>query len=316
LGPVLGGWLVDAWSWRLIFLVNIPIAIAAWLLAFGKVPESRDESDHDRLDWLGAALATLGLGALAYGLTEGAKSSWSDAAVLIPCVTGVGLLAVFVWAETRVRSPMMPLGLFRSPNFSGANAITLFLYFALSGALFFVPFELIRVQGHSAAYAGAALLPFPILMGLLSRWSGGLIERYGARMPLIVGPLFAAIGFALLSIAGIDAPYWTTLFPAAIVLGLGMGITVAPLTTTVMRDAGQQHAGVASGINNATARVAGLLAVSTVRMPNIATEALDRAMKESFVHSYRVAVFIAAGLALVSALCAALTIRGKQSKRD
>jgi EmrB/QacA subfamily drug resistance transporter len=262
LGPVLGGWLVDLRSWRLIFLINIPVAIVAWLLALLHVPESRDESASTTLDWRGALLATTGLGALAYGLTSASAESWSHPAVLAPTLCGVVVLCAFVWSEARAREPMMPLALFRSANFSGANLITLFLYFALSGVLFFVPFQLIRIQGYSTTLAGAAFLPFSLIMGALSRWSGGLIEAYGARAPLIVGSAITALGLALFATAGIERSYWTSVFPAMVVLGLGMGVAVAPLTTAVMRDAGKRYTGVASGINNATARVAGLLAVA------------------------------------------------------
>lgn len=358
LGPVLGGWLVDASSWRAIFFINVPIAAIALFLAARYVPESRDPSARAVVDWQGGLLAVTGLGAIAYGLTAASAVGWTHPAVLGPSLAGVVLLSVFVWWEARAASPMMPLGLFRSANFSGANTITLLLYFALGAALFFVPFNLIQVQGYSATLAGAAFLPFSLTMGGLSRWSGGLIDRYGARLPLIVGPIVTAAGFALLAVPGIGGTYWTTFFPAMIVLGLGMAVSVAPLTTTVMRAAEDRHAGVASGVNNATARVAGMLAVALLgavtvsvfrtqldertaqlRVPAGIRQALQaeapklaeaqipqqidgeqrrtlqRALDESFVGSFRVTALVAASLALLSALCAVLTIDARTVDR-
>ncbi|MGH6811613.1 MAG: MFS transporter, partial [Methylocella sp.] len=355
-GPVLGGWLVDAISWRAIFFINVPIALLTLGLAFWHVPESRDASYNETVDWRGAFLAMLGLAGLAYGLTAASNFGWMSPIVL-GVLLGSGLvLASFVWHEARTPSPMMPLGLFRSPAFSGANAMTLLLYFALSGVLFFLPFNLIRIQGYSAALAGAAFLPFTLIMGGLSRWSGGLIHRYGARKPLTLGPVIVAAGAALFALPGIGGSYWTTFFPAMAVLGLGMAVSVAPLTTTVMSAAESQHAGTASGINNAISRIAGMLAVALlgaltvgvfgaaldrrlaelqvspeIRLalnaevpkfaeakvpPQIEGEQrrmLEKVLDESFVRSFRVAMLVAAGLALVSALCAGLTI-GPQRK--
>jgi EmrB/QacA subfamily drug resistance transporter len=263
LGPLLGGWLTQTASWRFIFLINLPLAIFIVVASALRVPESRDESADRSVDVVGASLATLGLGALTFGLIR-LQEQASDVAGIASAAGGLVLLVAFLAWERRAPEPMVQLGVFRNVTFSGANAYTFLLYAALGGSLFFVPFDLQNVQGYSPAAAGAAMLPFIIIMFAMSRWSGGLVASIGARIPLVAGAIVAGFGFLAYARAGIGGSYWTTFFPAAAVLGFGGALFVAPLTTTVMGAVSPDHAGIASGINNALARVAGLLAIAAL----------------------------------------------------
>jgi EmrB/QacA subfamily drug resistance transporter len=264
IGPVLGGWLIENVSWRWIFFINLPLVAVVLAITWWRVPESQDESAGARVDMLGAATATLGLGGVVYGLLESGERGFKDSHVVTSLVAGVVLLVLFFIIE-RKRGPlaMMPLALFRSPTFAGANLLTLFLYGALGGLMFFLPFNLIQVQGYSATEAGAALLPFVLTMFILSRWSGGLVQRYGAKLPLMLGPIVASLGLALFILPGAAAgSYWTSFFPAVMVMSLGMAASVAPLTTAVMAAVEERHAGIASGVNNAVSRTAGLISIA------------------------------------------------------
>ena len=340
-GPVLGGWLVENASWRWVFFINLPIAVIVILLSLWRVPESRDEAANKRLDWQGATLVTFGLGAITYALINGsATTSGPEAVIWILGLVGVGALLCFLLVESRSPAPMVSLNLFRSRDFSGANLLTFLLYAPLGGILFFFPLDLIQVQHYSATQAGAALLPLILLIFVLSRWSGGLVARYGARLPLTVGPLVVASGFALFLRPGIGGRYWSTFFPAVAVLGIGMAISVAPLTTAVMESVPSSVAGVASGVNNAVSRIAGLLAVavfgivlsagfnraleySLSRMqlsPSVRQSAemqrsklagaqirepvVMHAFDEAFVSGYRDVIWISVGMAILSALSA------------
>jgi EmrB/QacA subfamily drug resistance transporter len=278
LGPVVGGWLIEHASWRWAFFLNVPLAAAVVALSLWQVPESRNPQ-MKRLDWVGALLATASLGGLVTGLLESSKAGWGSPIVVASLAGGLVFLAAFLWVESRVTAPMVSLALFKSRSFLGANVLTLFLYAAIGVFFFLFPIALMQVYRYSATAAGAASLPVILLLFFLSRWSGGLVARYGGKIPLIVGPLLAAAGFAVFAMMLTrNGGYWRTFFPAALVLGLGMAVTVAPLTTVVMSSVDKDHSGAASGINNAVARLAGVLAIAVfgIVMVKIFVAHLDR----------------------------------------
>ncbi len=262
-GPVLGGALV-AFSWRLIFFLNIPLAVITLVILFRRTQESRESDISGPLDWPGALLATLGLGGIVFGLIEASTYGLFAPIALVPAGVGMATLIAFGLVETHSKTPMIPFTLFRSPTFTGANLLTLLLYAAVGAVTYFVPFNLIRAQGYPPVAAGAAFLPFVLLMFILSGWSGGLVDRFGAKLPLIVGPIIAGVGFLLFALPTLHANYWVTFFPAVVVLGLGMAVTVAPLTTAVMGAVSVDRAGAASGVNNAVARTASLLSIAAL----------------------------------------------------
>jgi EmrB/QacA subfamily drug resistance transporter len=361
-GPVLGGWLVEEVSWRAAFLINPVLAAVAIPIALWHVPESRDPEAHN-LDLGGAVLATTGLAGLVYGLIESSVWGLGAPRVLAALVLGSIALAAFVSVERHAKDPMVPPSLFRSRNFDGANLVTLLFYMALTGSLYFLPFLMMQVHGYSAFVAGSVFLPFVAMAFLIGRLSGGISARFGTKIPLVVASLALLAGLLLFAVPGVEhGSYWTSFFPAMVVQGVGMALAITPLTTVALGSVDREHSGLASGVNNAVARVAGLLAVALLgvfvygvfsmsldaRLDSMelsgdvrremeaakthlgaaeapkgveaGTEAhIERAIDESFVAGFRAVMLVSAGLALASALVAALFVsdrRVKPSGRD
>ena len=361
-GPALGGWLVEEVSWRVAFLISPAMAVVAIPIALWHVPESRDPEVR-RLDLGGAVLATSGLGGLVYALIESSASGFGDPVILAALILGAVALSGFVFVERREKDPMVPPSLFRSRNFDGANLVTLLFYMALTGSLYFLPFLMMQVHGYSALVAGSVFLPFVAMAFLLGRLSGRICARFGAKVPLVVASLAIVVGFLLFALPGVEhGSYWTSFFPAMVIQGFGMALVITPLTTVALSSVESEHSGLASGVNNAMARVAGLLAVAVlgvfaygafsasldtrldsmdlpgeVRSELEAAKAdlgaakapegvevgtaaqIERAIDESFVAGFRAVMLVSAGLALASALAAALLVsdrRVRSARRD
>ena len=350
-GPVLGGWLVEDISWRVAFLITPAMALVAIPIALWHVPESRDPEVH-KLDLIGAAIATIALGGLVYGLIESSASGFADPLVLAALLLGTFAIWMFVFVERREDDPMLPPALFRSRNFDGANLVTLLFYMSLTGSLYFVPFLMMQVHGYSAFVTGSVFLPFVAMALLLGRLSGYILARFGVKMPLIIASLATALGFALFCVPGVEhGSYWTSFFPAMVVQGFGMALAITPLTTVALASVESEHSGLASAVNNAAARVAAPLAVAVLgvfvyeifstsldaRLDSMnlprevraemeeakdhlgAAEApegvdaetaahIERAIEESFVAGFRTVMVVCVGIALASALAAALLV--------
>jgi len=304
-GPFVGGWLIDTFSWRWVFLVNVPLAVVAVAITVRHVPESRAETDQP-LDVVGAVLAAVGLATVCWALIESDHGVGASEAVV--GVVGVAAIGAFLTLEHRSSHPMLPLRLFRNRTFSGTNATTVAVYAALGGALFLVVLELQISLHYSALEAGASLAPITVLMFLLSSRAGALAQRIGARLPMTVGPIVIAIGLMLFTRIGPGHGYVTTVLPAAVVFGLGLACTVAPLTSTVLASVDDAELGVASGVNNAASRLAGLLAVAVLP----AVVHLDTTLPAGVLTGRAAAALrICAGLAAIGGVISWLTVNSK-----
>ena len=308
IGPFIGGWLIQAASWRLIFAINLPIAALVVAVTWRHVPESRDMADTGRVDVSGGVLVTLGLIGLTYGLIDGPAAGWSRPAPVTSVIAGVIMLVAFVLRERRARNPVLPLRLFSSLQFTSANIVTFIVYAALGGALFLLPIQLQQVSRYTALQAGISLLPVTVIMLLLSARSGALAAKIGPRLQMTLGPLVIAAGLALFARIGPSGDYLTEVLPAVLVFGFGLAINVAPLTSTVLAAAPAENAGAASAINNDVARAGSLIAVAVLPAAAGLTGAAYL-HRDAFSAGFQMASFIAAGLCVLGGVLAAVTIR-------
>ena len=313
IGPFVGGYLIEVASWRWIFLINLPVVATVVFIAQRHVPESRDPGATGHIDIAGALLIALGLGAVVFGLIEGPVLGWTSAGVLVALIGGATVLVAFVAVERRREHPMLPLDIFRSRQFSGANAVTFLVYGALGGSLFLIPLQLQQVLGYSPIEAGISLLPVTIVMLAFSARAGRLSQRIGPRLPMTLGPIIAGLGLGLLSMVGAGDSYLTTFLPAILVFSAGLTLTVAPLTAAVLSAAPVDHAGIASAINNSVARAAGLIAVAALPVGAGITGS-------TYLHpaalsaGYRTAMLMAGVLCAAGGVLALVTIPGSLTR--
>jgi EmrB/QacA subfamily drug resistance transporter len=310
-GPIVGGWLIDAIGWRIIFFINLPLALAAGYLAWKFVAEQKESAKAPRLDVLGAVFATAALGLLTWSLTEAASSHGSIVSIGKSFIIGLALLGIFLWQEGRLADrALMPFSMFSSSSFVGLTLLTFFLYGSLGGLLVLLPFLLIQIHHWSAVAAGAALLPVPVLIGIGSRLMGRVAARIGGRIPLSCGSLLVGLGLALYGHLGASAvDYWLDIFPPTLLVALGMGVSVAPLTTSVMASVDTDHVGIASGFNSAVARIAGLVATALLGLVFSKQDSLN-----SFFPAFRAAAWAGAASAVVAAMFAITLIRTEDKK--
>jgi EmrB/QacA subfamily drug resistance transporter len=307
-GPFLGGWLVAAASWRWIFAINLPISVVVVAVTLRHVPESRDPAATGPIDIAGGALVTLGLIGLTYGLIEGPGGHWADPLVLAALLGGLLLLATFIWWEHHTPSPMLPLNLFRSGQFTSANVVTFVVYGGIGGALFLLPIQLQEVSGYSALESGIALLPVTVITLALSQRSGALADKIGPRVQMSVGPVLVGVGLGLFTLITESGNYLTEVLPGVVVFGFGLAVAVAPLTSTVLAAVPAEHAGMASAVNNDVARAAALIAVALLPAAGGLTgDAYQH--KDVFSAGFHTASLIAGGLCVAGGVLAAVTIR-------